>query len=371
MNIPVFEWFNVQAAVRFEDFGGDIGTTVDPKVALLFRPTEWLSVRGTYSTSFRAPTVFQTFGESTTLNNVVDPGPDGIIGTEDDGGTAFAAVRAFGSDFTGIPLSPETSRAFTAGFTIQPFEAIGFSLLDSFTFDFDFYDFSFEDAITQVAFQALVNANPIDTRTFVGGLATEPCEAEFTIICRAGDPETGTITQVNTSFANAESVDTSGIDFSLSFTYDAGRWGTFRPSYEGTFVFDYDIVDPANPGVVINGAGNRNFTNFGAPTPELRWNAGLTYLNGPFTYNFFARHIGGLDDDQNPGAFVESQTRFDMQWGLDVTDWIGVSQSTVLTLGIINITNEAPPFVNTNGGFESRVSDPRGRLIRFGLDVAF
>ena len=97
VSVPLTEWFDVQAAVRFEDFGANGGTTVDPKVALLLRPTDWLSVRGTYSTSFRAPTSFQQFGQSTSLNNIADPGPDGIIGTADDGGTAFGAVRAFGS----------------------------------------------------------------------------------------------------------------------------------------------------------------------------------------------------------------------------------------------------------------------------------
>ena len=351
VNVPVLDWIDVQAAVRFEDFGGDIGSTVDPKVALLVRPFDGLSLRGTYSTSFRAPTTFQQFGSSTSLNNVVDPV---------SGEAAFGAVRAFGTEGSGIALDPETSRAFTAGFTFEK---------DNLVINFDWYDFSFEDAITQESFQALVNANPTDTRTFVNGIATDPCIGALTIVCRAGDPVSGTITQVNTQFVNAESIDTSGIDYSFRYTYDAGTLGVFTPSFDGTLIVDYDLVDPSAG--LISGAGSRNFTNIGSPTPQTRWNAGLGYSNGPVFANFFARRIGGFEDDQNPGASVAGQTRFDLQGGVDISQWIGFSESTILTVQATNLTDEEPPFVATGGGFESRVSDPRGRLIRFGFKSQF
>ena len=348
-NVPLLSWLDLSAAVRYEDFGGTVGSTVDPKVSLLARPFDGLALRGTYSTSFRSPTVFQQFGSSTSLNQVVDP----------TGGTAFAAVRAFGSDPAGLELDPESSRAFTAGFTFER---------DNFVFNFDWYDFSFEDAITQESFQALVNANPTDTRTFANGFATQACLAEFTVVCRAGNAATGTITQVNTQFVNAESIDTSGVDYSFRYTYDAGQFGVITPSFEGTLIVSYDIDDPSAG--LIQGAGSRNFGNIGSPTPQTRWNAGLNYLNGPFFANFFARRIGGFDDDQN-NVDIPGQTRFDIQGGVDVSEWIGLSESSVFTVQVTNLTNEEPPFVATNGGFESRVHDPRGRLVRFGFRTEF
>lgn len=349
-SVPILSWIDLQAAVRFEEFGGTVGNTVDPKVALLVRPFDGLSLRGTYSTSFRSPTTFQTDGQSTSLNQVVDP----------TGGTAFAAVRAFGSDLSGIELGPESSRAFTAGFTFER---------DNFLFNFDFYDFAFEDAITQESFQALVNANPTDTRTFAGGFATQPCLAEFTVVCRAGDAATGTITQVNTQFVNAEAIDTSGVDYSFRYSYDADRWGVITPTFEGTVIFTYDIEDPSAG--TVQGVGSRNFGNIGSPTPQSRWNAGVAYSNGPFFANFFARRIGGFDDDQNGGIDIPGQTRFDILGGVDISDFIGFTESTVFTVQVRNLTDEEPPFVATNGGFESRVHDPRGRLVRFGLRTEF
>jgi len=351
VSVPVNQWIDLQVAGRFEDFGDDGGTTFDPKVAVLARPTDWVSLRANYSTSFRAPTTFQTQGESTSLNNVVDPA----------GGTAFAAVRAFGSELSGVTLNPESSRAFGAGFTLQP--------VNGLQIDFDYFNFEFEDAITQVNFQALVNANPTDTRTFVGGIATEPCTADFTIVCRAGNPLNGAITQVNTQFANAEAIDTSGIDFRIAYDFDAGSIGNLRPSVEGTYLISYDIIDPTSG--QVDGLGNRNFTNIGNANPQLRVNFGLNWENGPHTANFFARRIGSLDDDQNPGAVVESQTRIDIQYGLDVDDLIGSDIGARASIGVQNLTNETPPFVATNAGFDPRVHDPRGRIVRFGVDLQF
>jgi iron complex outermembrane receptor protein len=38
---------------------------------------------------------------------------------------------------------------------------------------------------------------------------------------------------------------------------------------------------------------------------------------------------------------------------------------------VINAFDKAPPQVFTNGGFDSKVHDPRGRMIYFGVDVEF
>ena len=347
--VPVNNWIDLQLALRFEGFGGNVGSTVDPKFAILARPTDWLSLRGSYSTSFRAPTTFQQVGESTTLNQTTDPfSPT----------PAFAAVRAFGSE----ELSPETSRAFNAGFTTSP--------VDGFDLSIDYFNFSFEDAITQDSFQALVNANPIDTRTFVGGLPTTACALENTIVCRAGDPNTGTITQVNTTFINAAAIDTAGFDLRASWAADVGALGTLTPSFDATWIINHDIQVVAG-GPVINGLGSRNQSNFADPTPELRVNVGLNWAKDNHNFDFFARRIGSLDDDQNPGSEVESQTRFDLRYAYNLGGFVDFFDNAAISVGVINLTDELPPFVATNGGFESRISNPVGRLVNIGFDVGF
>ena len=324
--IPLTGWADLQVAVRFEDYGGSIGSTVDPKVALLLRPTDQISLRGSFSTSFRAPSTFQTQGQSTTLQQVADP----VVG-----GNAFVAVRAVGN----ADLAPEDSIAFNVGGTWEP--------LDGLQFNVDYFNFDFSDAIIQTAPQAIVNAAP-------NGPAVVRSPA-------------GTIIQVNNSFVNAASIETSGIDFSVRWALDTG-FGTFTPSFIGTYVLDYDLDDPLAGNV--SGAGNRNFTNFGSPTPELRFNAGLEYSYGPHSFNLFGRYIDSYTDDQNDLP-VDEDFRLDVQYGVSLNEFINREQAARFTVGVRNAFGARPPSVNTNGGFDSRVHDPRGAILTVGLDVEF
>ena len=58
LEADVVEKLTVQAAVRWEDYD-TYGSTVDYKIGALFRATDMISLRGTYSTGFHAPTTGQ------------------------------------------------------------------------------------------------------------------------------------------------------------------------------------------------------------------------------------------------------------------------------------------------------------------------
>ncbi len=331
VSVPILDNLELQAAVRYEDYGGAIGDTIDPKVALLFQPLDNLSLRASYSTSFRAPSLFQVGGTSTSLNQVVDP----ILG-----GTAFAAVRAVGNS----ALAPEESEAWNIGATFEPVEGLEFNV--------DYWRFDFTDVIIQENFQAIVDAFPQDP----------------TRVIRAGDPINGPIIRVNTNFVNASSVETDGLDFSAKYGVDT-RFGFFQPFFEGTYILNYDLIDPQAG--AVNGAGSRNFRNFGTSTPQLRFNSGIAWAAGAHSINTFVRHIASYDDDQNPGTEVGSHTTLDVQYNFDLSDWVGDERNAVLSIGAINLTDNAPPQVFTNIGFDTKVHDPRGRLVYVRATMGF
>lgn len=54
LQIPVFENFDAQLALRYEDFS-DVGRTTVPKVAIGWRPIDQLLIRASWSEAFRAP----------------------------------------------------------------------------------------------------------------------------------------------------------------------------------------------------------------------------------------------------------------------------------------------------------------------------
>ena len=334
-SVPLADWLDLQLAVRHERYGDDEGgSTTDPKIAILARPHDTLSLRGSFSTSFRAPSVFQQFGESTTLQQVTDP----------LNGTAFVAVRTLAPAGGARPIEPEESEAFNFGASWQP--------VDGLQFDVDYYNFDFSNVIIQTSPQAILNADPMDPAVIRAPSAT-------------GD---GVILQINNDFVNASSVETSGIDFNARYDMET-EIGTFTPTFTGTYVLNYDIVDPQAG--AVDGEGVRNFNNFGSPTPELRFNAGLAWRNGAHSANIFVRHIGSYLDDQNGLSDIDSDTRLDIQYAIDINEYMNRDEVARFTIGVRNATGTRAPQVFTNGGFDSRVHDPRGALLYFGLDLEF
>lgn len=69
LSLPFIENVETQIAVRYEDYGGNIGSEITPKFAASWRPIEDLLLRASYSQSFRAPNIgvieesFESFGK--------------------------------------------------------------------------------------------------------------------------------------------------------------------------------------------------------------------------------------------------------------------------------------------------------------------
>ena len=45
----------ITGAIRFEDYGGPIGSTINPKGSFRFKPIPLLTFRGSVGTTFRGP----------------------------------------------------------------------------------------------------------------------------------------------------------------------------------------------------------------------------------------------------------------------------------------------------------------------------
>jgi len=325
--IPLTSTLDFNAALRYEDYGGNIGDTVDPKVSFLYRPSNALSFRASYSTSFRAPSLFQVNGQSTSLQQVTDP----VLG-----GNAFAAIRSFAPGAGGRDISPEESEAFNLG--------TSFSLSENLDVSIDYWRFDFTDAIIQTAPQAIVNADPTGPNVIRG--------------------PGGNILFVFNDFVNASTIETDGIDVKIDYSFDTNV-GTFSPFLDLTRVFSYDIIDPQAG--FVDGAGNRNFTNFGSPTPETRFTAGINFARERLSARLAYRSISSFDDDQNNGQNIDSFDSLDAQ----VNFLFGAEGNYNATLGVTNLTDELPPQVFTNGGFESRTHDPRGRIFYAQVGLEF
>ncbi|MCY3987190.1 MAG: TonB-dependent receptor, partial [Gammaproteobacteria bacterium] len=321
--LPLTDNLEVTGALRYEDYGSGVGNTLDPKVTLLYRPSDAWSLRGSYSTSFRAPSPFQTRGAQTNFTNIVDY----------DESRTFAGRRTVGDP----TLQPETSSAYNLGVTWQGSATWALSA--------DFWRYEFEDVLRKENAQAIVNADPFDPRI-------ERTSA-------------GTITIVNVAFINADRIETTGVDLSARGTVDTGA-GLFSGWAEATWLFSYDVT---NAGVEIDARGKLNRANVGAPNQRFRGAAGLTWAAGPWEVNGLVRHIGGYEDDG--GGSIDSFTTLDanVRWSYGGFFGFGADNETTLTLGAANLLDEDPPYVAIGGNYDPRSADPRGRRVFLGVRI--
>ena len=96
--------------------------------------------------------------------------------------------------------------------------------------------------------------------------------------------------------------------------------------------------------------------------------------------NLFVRYVDEYEDDApqsaTRGAFIgehptiDDHTTADVQFNYELPAFAFQQEGSVVTLGVKNVTDEDPPFVNTDGAFDPFVHDPRGRLFYFRYRLA-
>jgi outer membrane receptor protein involved in Fe transport len=328
--LPFTERINLQLAGRYESYGDGVDST-DPKATLLWRPTLDVSVRASVGTSFRAPSLFQAFGTQTTLGELIDPNV---------GSPQFFPVRTRPNP-SGAPLSPEEADVLNVGVSFSPGE--------SWEVGVDYWSYDYTNVIIEQNAQAILNA-----------AAQGNAQARAQVI---RDPASGLLLRVDSFYANASALETDGLDLMVAKELDLRGGGMLRVGADATFIASYDLQDPQAG--AIDGAGRRNFANFGTSTPEWKLNTFVEWRSERHAVNAFVRYIDSYVDDEvdigQGSAFfrpIDSHVTLDAQYVLTLR----AQRAPRLTFGAINLTDEDPPRVRTSGGYDSKVHDPRGRM---------
>lgn len=363
---------DLELAARYTNYEGS-GNSTDPKVALLYRPMENLSIRASYGTSLRAPTLFQAGIDQTSLNAVLD----GITGS-----LAFLGeTTAFNPN-----LDPEEATTYGAGFTYT-FDQ---SVLEGLTVGLDYYRVEYENLLSAGNGQAIVSAQgaawaaALCPALPVVALAPGACFdiATDPTVVRDFDPVTGNGSlvpfRIFVERFNAASAETDGVDLNAAYSYDT-EYGTFGIRNETTFVNSFEF-QATSTSPVLEGAGNRNMDSpIARSIPEWRSNTNISWLQGNHSANLIVRYISGYDDGRTTGTVeeIDSWTTLDVQYAYNLSDWTGLDGDTVLTVGSNNVLDEDPPFVasNVSGGndfgYDVKVHDPRGRMVYFRIAQSF
>ncbi|MBV26973.1 MAG: hypothetical protein CMQ13_02790 [Gammaproteobacteria bacterium] len=353
-----------------EDFDEIGESTTDPKLSLLWRPTDALSMRASVGTSFRVPTIQQLFGNITTVHNMADTGL---------GGTAFRPSITVGNP----NLAPEESTNFNIGIPWAPSDGS----LEGFQVDLAYYNYSYEDIITRESHVNLLREDLDALNACMTANAGTLLEA---VQAGAGNREqivrnnTGGLLRVLPNLANANRADVSGFDVSGSYRFDTNS-GIWRVGLQAAYLLEYEVANRTDEGVTIfDAVGEYNDDNpVARPLPELKANVTLNWSRDAHRAFFIVKYVDGVNHNFTNGAtffaatagvahgpdfqaeFLDSSIDSWITADLNYTYSIGEVQfldDTSITVGVQNTNNDEPPFVPVITGYDGTLHDPRGRV---------
>lgn len=339
----------ISAAVRYEDYGGDAGSTTDPKIALLWMPMDELSLRASFQTSFKAPGLAQ-FGGASSTPAFVQSDPLDPTSTP----TFLTSVAVGNPD-----LEPEEADVFNAGFSWQPD-----GILDGLRVSVDYWSFEFSNAIRKESGIAVIAAYAAE---FNAGILDGPASRKLTL-----NPD-GTLTGLRSDFINTASLDSNGVDVSIGFQLSLDDLGMLDLFWNSSHVQEFEFVE-IEGGPRIDGLGKRNFGTIGAPAPRWRGNWGADWLMGNHAANITFRYTDDYKMSRTPSAVIaqfnsrspspniDDHLTIDLQYSYRIEEVFGTPGPTI-TLGVINLTNEEPPSIDDGLGYDSKLHDPRGRVL--------
>lgn len=393
MNVPLIQDLTIDGAVRYDHYS-DVGQTTNPKIGATWVVGDWLTMRGSWGTSFRAP-------------GVPDVNPSAI-----SGGFTFpfssnnSGDPRIVNDFNFGPGSIFTTIAYVYGANpdIKPEKATNWSVGGDFTAPFDrnlkfgatYYNIKYRDRIAGPNIFGILGqvpslypdyngyskfiipiSNPVgcsntDTSTldpilqaylgrailYAGGI-TNPCSVHALIDLR------------NTNLAATEQ---DGIDMQASY---------LLPIHGGAITANVSAnkVLHNRQQVAAGGAFTERLGFIGTPV-SWRGRGSLGAFWHGFNASLFANYTGSYTNDQavdNTGASVAAvriapYTTFDLNIGYS-TDFRGRNsfiKGFRASVNVQNVTDKAPRFVFTNGSvFQGSYSNPFGRTVTVQLSTSF
>jgi iron complex outermembrane receptor protein len=321
-NYEVIDGLNVNAAARYEDYGNF--TTTAPKLAVNWRIIPQISIRGSASKAFQAPSIANSAAVliSTNVANIIDPR---------DGTTTFRSIQQYGNP----DLQPQKADVFNIGATVLPVDHLSLSV--------DYWNYKYKNQIQLQNGQAVINANPNGPNVIRDA--------------------SGVAQSVIVSSYNAPSgTGTSGIDFAANYRFDIGAARvTMRNNLSYLATYDVDTGT-----IVYDGVGHRN--NYqtspatSAAAPRWRNLAGVDLEVGDHFLSGTWRYISSVIDDYQQVVGAPTVARvgawsvFDVQYGLRIGD----EKQYELTAGMINAFDKTPARALYTG-YLSTLGDPYGR----------
>jgi len=337
---------NVSAALRYDDYN-DVGDTLNPKFGVTFRPVESLTLRGSYGTSFRAPTLSDTGLPFNQFRQFVD---------SDNTLRNVLFTRGGNPD-----LVPEEATTWSLGADWEPVSVPGINLSVTY-YNVDYTNRIATPGNNFLALQLpelapIVNRNPTDAELnaiISQGLFSRP----------PSPAELATTVIVDGRKVNLGANKTDGLEFIGSYEADAD-WGAWRVGFNATKILSFDRS-------IITGSPLRDVLNtINNPAGFIARAYAGAEVSG-FSATVYANHYGGYDNDSvAPVQDVPSHTEFDLALRYTLEQAF-FRDGITFSLDVQDIFDNDPPYVqNGNLAFDPNAHSPIGRTIAVGVRFGF
>lgn len=370
----------LSASGRYDKYN-DFGDTFNPKIALTWMPTDWITFRGNWGTSFNAPTAVDQLGPLTASANLV---PGQFLQAPPGQTFAPGETGIFLGNGSVTGLRPQEADTWSIGTTIEPTFASGLKLSVSYykidlkgtigrpvsgTSLAPFYAnqpdlWAYRPTGQQVATVLAGLQNPGN----IGFTLLNPTSTEQALVSSGGSGAQAVGVILDTLTRNLGTTKLSGIDFEVSYETETG-FGSIDASVAGNYRLTQDTkVSPTAPVVnelATEEAKARVLTTLGANFNNLRAQISWYYVSG------YDRGDAG-----QPSAFgqdkVDSFNVFNLFLKYDVNG-SGLASDLSFTANVQNIFDEDPPLYKNSGqsGYDPSKTFTLGRVFQVGVQKKF
>ena len=355
LDVPITKALDLDLSDR-QDKYSDFGTTNNAKLSVRYQPVDFLTFRGTASTGFRAPTLFQlysppflTASNSPTMgsgNPFCSPGHYTAEWTQ-----AVCNTQGLGLNGGNKTLGPETSQNFDLGVIVSPIQDMGITL--------DYYRIILKNVVQDVPASAIY-ADPTALASYIitnsSGTLT-PSVAEANQCTPYTAPTCG---YINQNFQNTGKIVTDGFDLSIQYQQRTAI-GTFHEDLEGTSITQF-LEQQYNGGPETNLVGNQQIS---LELPAYRWEHNLrvdwtspeSMFGAGLSNRFYSSYIDEYANADGTQRKVGSYSLWDAYAVYKPTSKLSV------LFGIKNLFDTSPPFTNAQNdnfaaGYNALVADP-------------
>ena len=329
--------FDLKISGRYEKIGSF--SSFDPKISLRFSPLNNLTFRGSVGTSFSTPSMAQLNSSDIQLGGVRDV-QNGI----EQANTLFVRIVQVGNP----DLDPATSTNANFGLI--------WDLSENLNFTMDYWTIDYKDRL---------ELEDAQTKLFSDPNGPDVTRNQF-----------GTLIAVNTTFFNEKRTEVKGIDLSLSYFKETEKIGSFDLSIKATNLFDFLTPDGE---VMVNRVGRFNYAAHTHSLPRLRLNTFLDWTYGNTRYSLIGRYVDGyknlrvIPEASLANGYTNKVGSF-LVFDIAAVRLIEFKdQQLTLGISLINAFDESAPLLYNapDFSFDTRLHDPRGRLLNFSLNYEF